>query len=193
MRVRRVVKKSVLGNCGEPTLVYTDTMGKLRFKKEEDPGVDSSPESTDSPWIVLVADDEGDVHMVTKLVLKNFRFEGKAIKILPSKSGAETLRVLEEHPNVAVMLLDVVMESQTAGLDVVEKVRGDLANHEVRIILRSGQPGYANVSKVINQYDVNEFKRKEHLTDADLRDTVLLALRSYRDIQAAKNRESEVP
>lgn len=82
------------------------------------------------------------------------------------------------------------MESYTAGLDVVSELRGNNRNHEVRILLRSGQSGYANISELIKQYDINAFLRKESLSQQDLKDAVLLALRSYRDIQMVKDQRS---
>jgi len=149
----------------------------------------SVPRSSDvEPWIVVIADDEGDVHLITRMVLKNFVFEDRPLELISTYSGEETVQLLEKYPNTAILLLDVVMESYTAGLDAVDAIREKNGNREVRILLRSGQAGYANVSEVIQQYDVNAFIRKEHITNQNLKDAVLVALRSYRDIQTAKNR-----
>jgi len=41
------------------------------------------------------------------------------------------------------VLLDVIMETDQAGLDLVEFIRDTLKNETVRIILRTGQPGQA--------------------------------------------------
>ena len=165
-------------------------MARIRFveSKKEAPAPDREP------WTVLVADDEGDVHLVTKMVLENLRFEDRPVRIVSTYSGEETLRWMEEHDQIAVLLLDVVMESYTSGLDVVNTVRGTQANHEVRILLRSGQAGYANVSEIVEQYDINNYLRKENLRHQDLKDAVLMALRSYRDIQTVmtENRTGQV-
>jgi CheY-like chemotaxis protein len=158
-------------------------MAKMVFAE---PPEDRDDDDGREPWLILVADDEGDVHMVTKLVLKDFRFEGRPVELISSYSGGETVELIRKYPRTAVLLLDVVMENYTAGLKVVNDVRTELLNHEVRIVLRSGQAGYANVSEIIRQYDINNFVRKEHLRHQDLKDAVLIALRSYRDIQQAK-------
>lgn len=159
-------------------------MAKMVFTEHN---ITPEKDEVKEPWTILVADDEGDVHMVTKLVLKNFKFEDRPVNIQSCYSGQETIDFLEKYPRTAVILLDVVMESYTAGLDVVNAIRGNgIANREVRILLRSGQAGYANVSQIIRQYDINSFLRKENLRQQDLKDAVLIALRNFRDIQNAK-------
>lgn len=137
-------------------------------------------------WTILIADDEGTVHMVTEMVLKDFVFDNKSIKFINAYSGTQTIEKLKENKNVAIVLLDVVMESLNTGLDVVNIIRNELENHEIRIILRTGQAGTATVTDIINQYDINEYKNKTSFTEQQLKDTITLALRSYRDIQLAK-------
>lgn len=95
------------------------------------------------PWKVLIADDDEDVHLTTKFVFKQFVFQDREIEFLDSYSGSETGTVLRNNPDVAVVLLDVVMESDDAGLKAVKYIRGELANPIIRIILRTGQPGQA--------------------------------------------------
>ncbi len=158
-------------------------MSELKFAKSV-----NIDDKTEEPWIVLVADDEGTVHLVTEMVLKDFKFNDKPIKMLSAYSGQQTIDMLKDEPRIAVILLDVVMEHVNAGLDVVNIIRNILDNHEVRIILRTGQSGTATVSDIIKQYDINGYKNKENLTADRLQDTVLLALRSYHDIQRAKNK-----
>ncbi|MFW6211946.1 MAG: response regulator [Spirochaetota bacterium] len=144
----------------------------------------SSP--TADKWLVLVSDDDEMVHVVTKLVLKDLSFEGKPVELMKAKSAAETIEILQKRSDVAVLLLDVVMETMTAGLDAVSVIREGLGNHDTRIIVRTGQAGYEDDSAVIREYDVNGFTRKEELRHEDLRDVVVLGLRAFRDIQAAK-------
>jgi len=158
-------------------------MSELKFAKNLNENKINS-----EPWIVLVADDEGTVHLVTEMVLKDFKFNDKSIKMLSAYSGQQTIDILRDEPKIAVILLDVVMENINAGLDVVNIIRNTMNNHEVRIILRTGQSGTATVSDIIRQYDINGYKSKENLTASKLQDTVLLALRSYHDIQVMKNK-----
>ena len=115
----------------------------LFFAEEEQPGQDV-PRAAATPWYVLVADDDAEVQTITRLVLSDFSFEGRKLHLLEATSGAESLDMLRRHPDTAVLLLDVVMESNDAGLQVARKVREELGNNLVRIVLRTGPPGHAH-------------------------------------------------
>src|SRR5438132_8720027 len=85
--------------------------------------------------------------------------------------------------NIAVILLDVVMETDAAGLDLVEYIRNDIKNETVRIILRTGQPGQAPERRVIVDYDINDYKAKTELTADKLFTAMTAALRSHQQLQ----------
>lgn len=95
------------------------------------------------PWKILLVDDEPDVHKVTEIVLRNFKFEGRPLEILNAYSGSEARTILQNHQDIAVALVDVVMESDDAGLNLVDHIRNETDNHRVRLVLRTGQPGQA--------------------------------------------------
>jgi len=135
-----------------------------------------------APWTVVVADDEPDVHTVTELALAGSRFAGRPVRFVHAYSGAETVRVLRENPDAAVLLLDVVMESEHAGLEAAEAVRNDLGNRTVRIILRTGQPGMAPEREVIDRYEIDLYVEKTELTGRKLYTLMHSMLRAYRDI-----------
>jgi response regulator RpfG family c-di-GMP phosphodiesterase len=135
------------------------------------------------PWTVLVVDDEPEVHAVTRLALRNFRFADRHLHFLSAHSAAEAEVILRENADIAVMLLDVVMETDRAGLDLVRVVREQLGNQFVRIVLRTGQPGQAPEQQVIAAYDINDYKEKTELTAQKLATTMFAALRSYRDMR----------
>jgi response regulator RpfG family c-di-GMP phosphodiesterase len=135
------------------------------------------------PWPVLVVDDDPEVHEVTRLVLGSFRFAERPVELICVPSAAQAFDVLRRRDDIAVVLLDVVMESEQAGLDLVRRIREDLANHFVRIVLRTGQPGQAPEHEVIAAYDINDYKEKTELTAQKLATTLYAALRSYRDIR----------
>ena len=141
-------------------------------------------------WKILIADDEEEVHNVTKMVLDDYYFEGKPLSFIHTYSGRETERLIREHPDTAVLVLDVVMESDTSGLEVVRYIREDLKNSFVRIILRTGQPGKAPEKKIITNYDINDYKEKTELTANKLFTTITASLRAYRDLRTIeKNRK----
>jgi response regulator RpfG family c-di-GMP phosphodiesterase len=157
----------------------------LVFAAEEQGGLES-PEfdlAAASPYSLLIVDDEQEVHTMTRLVLKNYQFEGRGLHLLSAYSGVGARQVLRDHPGVAVILLDVVMEREDSGLKLVRYIREELGNHMVRIILRTGQPGQAPEMEVVAQYDINDYKAKTELTAQKLFTTVTSALRSWRDLQ----------
>ncbi|MDX1392727.1 MAG: DUF3369 domain-containing protein, partial [Rheinheimera sp.] len=133
-------------------------------------------------WKVLIVDDEPEVHAVTKLALSDFTFQGKNLSFFSAFSGAEAKTLIAQHPDAAIMLLDVVMETDDAGLLVARHIREQLHNEHVRIILRTGQPGQAPERQVIINYDINDYKSKTELTAQKLFTVVMSSLRSYRDI-----------
>ncbi len=134
------------------------------------------------PWNILVVDDEDDIHKVTQIVLSSFSFDGRPLQFFNAYSGAEAMKSLETHSDIAVVLLDVVMETPESGLEVVQHLRKKLKNNITRIILRTGQPGSAPEEKVINEYDINDYKEKNELTQQKLHTAITTAIRSYRDI-----------
>ncbi len=135
------------------------------------------------PWKVLIVDDEADVHTVTKMVLDEVAFEGRRLQFLSAYSGSEARDIMHKHDDICVVLLDVVMESIHEGLDVARFIREELSNTQVRIILRTGQPGQAPERQVITDLDINDYKQKAELSSTKLYTSVITALRSYRDIR----------
>jgi response regulator RpfG family c-di-GMP phosphodiesterase len=155
----------------------------LRFAAATPPAPELDPASALSPWKLLIVDDEPEVHTLTRLVLRGYEFEGRRLELISAYSGHEARRQLDEHPDVAVILLDVVMEREDSGLLLVEHIREQLGNRQVRIILRTGQPGQAPEFEVVARYDINDYKSKIELTSLKLQTTVTSALRAWRDIQ----------
>jgi CheY-like chemotaxis protein len=133
-------------------------------------------------WKVLIVDDDEEVHNVTKLALKRFVFEGKPIRFFSAYSASQGRKILTEHSDMAVILLDVVMEEEDAGLKMAQYIRSELDNKMVRIILRTGQPGQAPEHDVIMEYDINDYKEKTELTTQKLHTTMVTALRSFQDL-----------
>ena len=142
---------------------------------------------TENAWKVLIVDDETEVHTITKIALGEFEFDHKALHLLSAYSGAEAKQVIQEHPDIALIYLDVVMESDDAGLLFVKYLREELKNKFVRIVLRTGQPGQAPERKVIVNYDINDYKEKTDFDSTKLFTTTLSGLRAYRDIMEVED------
>jgi len=135
-------------------------------------------------WKVLIVDDEPSIHEVTVLALDGFEFDGRDIKFLHAFSAEEAVKHINNHSDIAVALIDVVMESEHAGLDLVDTIRKEMKNEILRIVLRTGQPGQAPERSVIREYDINDYKEKTELTSQKLFSVVYTSIRSYRDIAA---------
>lgn len=135
-----------------------------------------------SSWKVMIVDDEPAVHDVTRLALGGVTFSGRPVEFISCYNGPEAISAIAENPDTALMLLDVVMESEHAGLDVARHVRETLGNTMVRIVLRTGQPGQAPERKVITDYDINDYKEKTELTASKLFTLLYASLRSYQHI-----------
>lgn len=131
------------------------------------------------PWRIVVVDDEVDVHSVTQLILDEVKFKNRPIEILSAYSANEARTLLTREKNIAVILLDVVMENDEAGLQLVKFIREELQDKNVRIILRTGQPGQAPEENVIVDYDINDYKAKSELTAQKLFTAVITSLRTY--------------
>ena len=133
-------------------------------------------------WHVLIVDDDQDVHQSTCFALANTHILGRPLKFLHAYSAGQAVDLLCETPQVAVILLDVVMESEHAGLHLVKRIREEMGNSEARIILRTGQPGYAPELEAIRDYDINDYKTKSELTRNRLYTSLTTAIRSYDQI-----------
>lgn len=134
------------------------------------------------PWKIILADDEKEIHTLTKMVLRDYTFKDRSIEILSAYSGEQACALIRENIDTALILLDVVMEEDDSGLKVVKYIREELGNEYVRIILRTGQPGQAPENKIIINYDINDYKEKTELSAQKLITAVVASLRAYENI-----------
>ncbi|MBF0434752.1 MAG: DUF3369 domain-containing protein [Magnetococcales bacterium] len=164
----------------------------MKIIRTPSPGVPESgtvpaqPSSSSSPadsWPVLVVDDDPDVLAITRLALKDCRFSGRPVCLYFAQSAKEALEIYQRVPEIALALVDVVMETDDAGLKLVQSIRNDFKNHTIRLIIRTGQPGHAPERMVIDTYDIDDYKDKTELTASKLYTTVRSALKSFRDLK----------
>ena len=164
----------------------TDDDDEILFADEDGGAGDGNP-----PWPILVVDDEDDVHSMTALLLADVEFQERRLDLIGCRSAAEARAVLRHRRDIAVILLDVVMEEEDAGLKLVRWIRGELGNPDVRIILRTGQPGQAPQRDVIVGCDINDYKPKADLSAEGLFTAVIAALRAYDHIRSIETRVAE--
>lgn len=134
---------------------------------------------TEDFWKVMVVDDDEDVHNTTRFALKGVEILGRKLQIHDAYSAEEGRKKLETATGIAVVLLDVVMETDDAGLRLVHQIRDEMQIHDTRIILRTGQPGYAPEMETIASYDINDYKTKSELNRNKLFAALTTAIRSY--------------
>ena len=155
----------------------------LIFADEENTAKsDTEKEAVTGFWKILIVDDEPYIHQVTEMVLRDFVFEKKGLKFINAYSAAEARKVLEETRDISLALVDVVMEEDDAGLNLVKYIRETLKEKKLRIILRTGQPGVAPEKDIIINYDINDYKEKVELSAQKLFTSVIVALRNYEYI-----------
>lgn len=166
----------------------TTSEDKIRYAQEQTQYLDL----INSTWKILIVDDEEDVHDVTIMALKRLTFDSKKIEFLSAYSAFEAKKIMQSNPDIVIALLDVVMEDETAGLDLVRYIREELCNDMIRIILRTGNPGQAPEESVTLNYDINDYRGKTELTALSLRTMIITALRSYKAIATIKGLNKEI-
>ncbi|MDB5906866.1 MAG: hypothetical protein JWP34_980 [Massilia sp.] len=150
----------------------------------EEQTVSGAAIGNDAVWRVMIVDDDEDVHSTTTFALGNLDMQHRPLEFVHAYSAAQARDMLREETDIAVILLDVVMEQDDAGLHLVRYIRETLKLADVRIILRTGQPGYAPEIDAIRDFDINDYKTKSELTRIKLYTTVTAAIRSYEQIRA---------
>ena len=156
------------------------------------PEAEDQGQSGRQDWQILIADDEDEVHQVTTVALADLVFKGRKLSFLHAHSGAEARRMLAGNRDIALVLLDVVMEADDTGLRLVREIREQLGNRRLRIVLRTGQPGQAPERDVVIQHDINDYKSKTELTRQKLMTCVISALRSFDDIVSLENLSADL-
>lgn len=154
----------------------------LIFADEESPPSGSPKAVAKKPWCILLVDDDAEVHAVTRLALKGFEFQGSELELLSAHSAQAGREIFSTRDDIALAIVDVVMETDHAGLDLVHYVRNTLENHRTRLVMRTGQPGQAPEDRVIREYDIDDYKEKTDLTIQKLRTLLYSKLRAYRDL-----------
>ncbi len=137
---------------------------------------------TPDKWDVLIVDNEIDILNVTKFALFNFKYMDKKLNLINASSKAEAMEKLKANPNISVAFIDIIMEENDSGLKLVEYIRKELNNYKIRLVIRTGQPGDYPERKVIEKYEINDYKSKDELTEDELFCTMTTAIRGYCDL-----------
>ncbi|MBI1834782.1 MAG: hypothetical protein HYR92_03295 [Burkholderiales bacterium] len=138
-----------------------DDDDSIVFLSESDEGAQNTGKV--APWKILIADDDTNVHDTTVLALSGVEIHGKPLEFLHAFSAKEAKEVAVNNPDTSLILLDVVMETVDAGLKLVNVLRDELSRKDLRIVLRTGQPGYAQ-ENIMGQYAIDGYATKSKLT-----------------------------
>jgi len=133
-------------------------------------------------WKVMIVDDASEVHYITQIALNNVTFQDKPITLISAYSSEQAKYLLKIHPDIALIFLDVVMEQNDSGLQLVKYIRETIPNKLVRIILCTSNSSNAPEESVIIDYEINDYQLKEYLTPRKLFTTTLSSLKNYSDL-----------
>jgi len=134
-------------------------------------------------WEVLIVDDEPDVFQVSRLAMRHFEVYGIPLRLHTAASKAEALQMFHTAPilmpTIAVAFIDVVMETDTAGLELCQALREEQGNRVTQLFIRTGQPGVAPERTVLDRYDINGYFTKVEATEDKLYSLVKSGVRQY--------------
>ncbi len=154
----------------------------MLFADEDHEAVMPSDERTGKTWCVLMVDDDAVVHTVTRLALRGYEFDGRSLEFISAYSAQEGKQIFQDRQDIAVAMIDVVMESDQAGLELVQFVRKTLGNHQTRLVVRTGQPGQIPLHEVQGQYEIDDYREKTELTIQKLRAILDSQLTAYQGV-----------
>ena len=154
----------------------------ILFAEEQDSALLVSPNwRPKDTWCVLMVDDDAVVHTVTRLALRGYEFRGRSLEFISAYSGSEGRQIFKERQDIAVAMVDVVMERDQAGLELIDYVRHTLGNHCTRMVVRTGQPGLTNEKNSFDAYEIDDYREKTELTIQKLRSLLDQQLGAYRE------------
>lgn len=121
------------------------------------------------PWQVLVVDDDDEVHGAIDLALGGVVIHNRPLQIRHCHSAATARgQLVDSGQHLDLVLLDVVMETPDAGLDLLEEIRALPATRDLPVLLHTGQPGQAPESRVRSRYDISGYLMKSTVTRPNL-------------------------
>lgn len=134
-------------------------------------------------WDILIVDDEPDILQVSRLAMQHFEVYGLPLRLHTASSKAQALQMFQTAPallpSIAVAFIDVVMETDTAGLELCQVLREEQGNRVTQLFIRTGQPGVAPERTVLDRYDINGYFTKVEATEDKLYSLVKSGVRQY--------------
>lgn len=124
-------------------------------------------------WKILSVEDDLDYQnaLINSLKVLNVK-DGYKFELLTANSVSQAALALSMHPDIALIFIDVVMEDDDSGLRLVNTIREIIGNAEMRIVLLTGQPGFAPEAEVMKVLDIDEYWNKSDITVEKLQSIV---------------------
>ena len=138
----------------------------------------TQPTATSGGWPVLIIDDDDSILQITRLVLSRVTVNGRPVKLVFATSS-EQARALCRNMEFAVIVVDVVMETDRAGLDFVTWLRAQPFGKRPQVVIRTGQPGSIPEREVLCNAKINDYWSKTELSPRRLREQITRLLEAY--------------
>lgn len=133
-----------------------------------------------SYWHVLVIDDNSSIHEITAHALDRICFAGRPLRLFHAYCSTQAKQALASFPHIALILLDIALENQDDGLDLIRWIRNTLGNTSVQIAVRTGKCDRFMEEDIVDTYDINDFLSKTDATSQKLQILVKKAIRSFK-------------
>ncbi len=143
---------------------------------------------------ILAVDDEPDVLSLTKMLLRDVKVFGLPLNIETARSKAEAIEILDAYQAasaggiqalISLVLIDVVMETDHAGLELCNYIRNTQKNFVTQLFIRTGQPGTAPERTVVDEYDINGYFTKTEMDEDKLYSIVKSGIRQANTVSNA--------
>ena len=169
---------SALGDSADD-LVFADESDDLIFEEESEGGKSSDHFGV---WKILMIDDDEQVHQSTVLALGDEVVLGRKLSFDHARSAKEALDIMNKGDSIPdLAFVDMVMETPDAGLRFAMAAKESTSWSSVKILLRSGQPGFSNEMEKARSLGVEGFAQKASISRSVLISALveLLSGRNY--------------
>ncbi|WP_374385013.1 response regulator [Dongia sp.] len=133
------------------------------------------------PWSILIVDDDSEVHAAIGLALSGAEIDGRRLRLSHCHSASEArTRLAGDEEDIDLVLLDVVMESAEAGLDLLESLRAEPETRSLPVLIHTGQAGRFSENMVRARYDISGYLPKSSVTQQGLLSALRAVLQEGR-------------
>ena len=143
-------------------------------------------------WEILLVDDDTSIHTIIKKYLDGLTVFSKKIKILHGHNAKEAKQLIKENQDTALAFVDIAMETPDAGLELVNYIRHELHNKDIRIILLDSGDSPLPANAIIERYDINDYKSLSEIESQHLFVYVRTALKQYQQFKDLRANRDEI-